>query len=100
LLVGGLSRLTEHPMFRFLPREQPTAPWLPISLNSDDPISFATRLADEYAYTYWALVAAGTSPVVALAWLDQAQIGGWSSKITRPLSGAPHALAQLALALK
>lgn len=96
LLVGGLSRLVEHPMFRFLPREDPTAPWVSISLNSDDPISFATRLADEYAYTYWALVAAGTPPDAAVAWLDQARHGGWSSRITRPLSRDPHLLAQLA----
>lgn len=100
LLVGGLSRLVEHPMFRFLPREDPMAPWVPISLNSDDPISFATRLADEYAYTYWALVAAGTTPDAALVWLEQARQNGWSSKITRSQSRDQHVLAKLVPGLR
>jgi len=98
LLVGGLASFLEHPVFRFHPPVAVAArqPRLSVSLNSDDPISFATRLADEYAYAYHALVRDGTTDTDAVAWLDDIRDMGWRSRITRPASCDPAVIKRLA----
>lgn len=96
-LVGGLASFLEHPILRF-PRDATTARGrVSVSLNSDDPISFATRLGDEYAYVYYALVRSGASPDDARDWLDRVRGMGWLSRITRPESRDPAVIAQLVL---
>jgi hypothetical protein len=102
LLVGGLASFLEHQVFRLHPPVALAAaaaplPSVSVSLNSDDPISFATRLADEYAYTYHALVRGETtSGDDAVAWLNRIRGMGWRSRITRPESRAPAVIEQLA----
>ena len=56
------------------------------SLHSDHPMSFATRLADEYEYAYHALVRDGIMDTEVVAWLDDIRDMGWQSRITRPKS--------------
>jgi hypothetical protein len=73
-------------MFHLRPVEPHAAHALPIAISADDPITFATRLADEYAYA-WAgmVVAGGVSPTYARQWLDEATETAWRSRFTVPI---------------
>ena len=87
LLIGALEQPLDQPMFHLRPVGQHVAHALPIAINADDPITFSTRLADEYAYA-WAgmVVAGGISPTYARQWLDEAAETAWRSRFTLPLS--------------
>lgn len=50
LLVGGFRSIFEQPIFHFAD--------LPIVINADDPLTFATTLADDYAYAWAGMVLA------------------------------------------
>ena len=63
-----------------------------ISVNDDDPITFATRLADEYAHIYFALLRRGVATDAALAWLDEVREDGWRSRFTLAMSTDDEAL--------
>lgn len=65
LLIGGFRSMFEQPLFHDHS--------LPITINGDDPLTFATTLADEYAYA-WAgmVVAAGVAPIDATRRLEHA----------------------------
>lgn len=98
LLIGDFPDLREHPTFRLSPLPGSTAPLegrLPVSINTDDPITFATCLADEYAHMYFALIGQGVPTRDALAWLDQAREAGWRSRFTLPASADPEVLLSL-----
>ncbi len=88
LLIGSLEQPLDQPMFHLRPVEQHVAHALPVAINADDPITFSTRLADEYAYA-WAgmVVGGGISPTYARQWLDEAAETAWRSRFTLPLSG-------------
>ena len=88
LLIGALEQPLDQPMFHLRPVGQHVAHALPIAINADDPTTFSTRLADEYAYA-WAgmVVAGGISPTYARQWLDEAAETAWRSRFTLPLSG-------------
>lgn len=95
LLIGDFPDLRDHPTFRLSPLPGSTAPLegrLPVSINTDDPITFATCLADEYAHMYFALIGQGVPTRDALAWLDQAREAGWRSRFTLPASADPEVL--------
>ncbi|WIG97433.1 hypothetical protein [Myxococcus sp. SDU36] len=94
LLTSGLAahesppvvRLTLGPNFsRAKKRHRPTVvsktPLL-VSINTDDPITFSTRLADEYAYFYAGLMRIGMTVQEALAWVERARLAGWHSRFT------------------
>ena len=85
LLIGALDQPLDQPMFHLRPVEQHVAHALPVAINADDPITFSTRLADEYAYA-WAgmVVAGGISPTYARQWLDEAAETAWRSRFTLP----------------
>ena len=85
LLIGALRQPLDQPMFHLRPVGQHVVHALPIAINADDPITFSTRLADEYAYA-WAgmVVAAGVSPTYARQWLDEAAETAWRSRFTLP----------------
>ena len=85
LLIGSLEQPLDQPMFHLRPVEQHVAHALPVAINADDPITFSTRLADEYAYA-WAgmVVAGGISPTYARQWLDEAAETAWRSRFTLP----------------
>jgi hypothetical protein len=65
LLVGGFRSVFHQPSFH--------TDDLPITLNADDPLTFGTTLADEYAYA-WAgmVVGSGQSPHQATRRLEEA----------------------------
>lgn len=86
LLIGSLKQPLDQPMFHLRPVGQHVAHALPIAINADDPITFSTRLADEYAYA-WAgmVVAGGVSPTYARQWLDEAAETAWRSRFTLPI---------------
>lgn len=65
LLVGGFRSIFEQPVFH--------SNDIPITLNADDPLTFATTLADDYAYA-WAgmVIGAGQSPDQATRRLEEA----------------------------
>jgi hypothetical protein len=48
LLVGGFRSVFDQPIFHFKD--------LPIIINADDPLTFATTLADDYAYAWAGMV--------------------------------------------
>ncbi len=85
LLIGDHAALEMLPLFRLCGQqaavEAPEAD-LWVSLSSDDPVSFATRLADEYAYAYFALLRDGLPAAEALGWLQRRCREGWMSRFT------------------
>lgn len=96
LLIAQYSDLTQHPWFRLLPLlPGPMDEQVLLSLNSDDPIVFASRLADEYAYAFNAIRRAGYSTPVALEWLDRVRANGMSSRFTLPWSASTCVLTWL-----
>lgn len=99
LLIGDLGSLREHPSFRLqpLPGMASDQPLLPLSINTDDPVSFATSLADEYAYMYAALLRSGISSSDALGWLDARRRDGYRSRFTLAASAEPSVLRAVAL---
>lgn len=85
LVVGDLGAIVDHPSFRLQPRPgaaDATPVSLPVSLNTDDPVSFATSLADEYAYVYGALLERGAAAEPSLAWLSARRRDGFRSRFT------------------
>lgn len=88
LLIGDMVALEYHPALRLQPLD-PNAEGARVllSINTDNPITFATRLADEFAYVYFALLRnRATTSSQALAWLEQRRSDGWLSRFTLPAS--------------
>lgn len=89
LLIGDLEDLTDHPAMRLAPLDDPAGlqePAVLLSLNSDDPVTFATSLADEYAHMYFALLRSKVPSARALRWLSTIQRNGWRSRFSLPVS--------------
>jgi len=71
LLVGDLTDLESHPLWRLAPKwGDPFGPSLRMCVGSDDPFPFATNLREEYQFLYDSLILAGKSPPEARDWLD------------------------------
>lgn len=84
-LIAGLEHPLEQPIFRLHPLDGNGGTALPISLNADDPLTFATNLSDEIAYTWAALtLAAGVAPGYARAWIAEAARVSWNARFTLP----------------
>jgi len=65
LLVGGFRSIFEQPVFHFAD--------LPIVIGADDPLTFATTLADDYAYAWAGMVLSGEiTPSQATSRLEEA----------------------------
>ena len=97
LLIADLLGMEDHPVFQLSeqwlvpPDTEGTAPThtatqerseLLVSLSSDDPITFATRLGDEYAYLYFALLRRRVPSARALDWIHQLRERGMRSRFT------------------
>ncbi|MFO0591647.1 MAG: hypothetical protein U0441_29140 [Polyangiaceae bacterium] len=99
-LIGDMLTLGEHPSFRLQPLSGTTSdemgPPLPLSVNSDDPVSFATSLADEHAHLYGALIRHGVGHAQALAWLEARRRDGHRSRFTLPASSVRKTMEKLA----
>ncbi len=85
LLIADMDDIRSHPSLVLQPLPGGTAPAgtsLAVSISSDDPLTFATSLADEYAYLHAALMRAGVSSPEAMEWLDRVRQAGWDSRFT------------------
>ncbi|TKD01177.1 hypothetical protein E8A74_31755 [Polyangium fumosum] len=98
LLINDMGSVDSHPAFRFQPipggsrhDEQPVQ----LSINTDDPISFATSLGDEYAYLYGALLSGKVGAHHALQWLAARRDDGFRSRFTLPASSDLKAVHEL-----
>ena len=109
LLIGDLLGMEEHPILSLTGRRLRTMkstgrrslaprkarPQMLVSINSDDPITFATSLADEYAYLYVALLRRHVPSAEALEWLESLRENGMRSRFTRFASTNPDNLRSL-----
>jgi hypothetical protein len=98
LLIGDFLSIEEHPSFRMQPlhgRPPPEHGPILLSINADDPLTFATSLADEFAYVYGALLQSGVAASDALAWLAQRRDQGFRSRFTLPASADPDELRRI-----
>lgn len=90
LLIGAMPKLEMHPLLRLQPlvtnTETPVFADVLASINADDPLTFATCLADEYAYLYGALLRHGVEARKGLRWLDRLRQNGFHSRFTLPSS--------------
>ncbi len=85
LLIGNLADLEHHPFWRlFPPVGDPATPPVGICVGSDDPLTFATNLRQEYAELHDALVLGGHSDQQAGHWLDQVRRRGLDARFTLP----------------
>lgn len=83
LLIGHLGELQDHPLWRLRPpREMDGVAPLCVCIGSDDPLTFATRLPEEYQHLHDALLLAGYSEDEARAWIEAARRAGLDSRFT------------------
>jgi hypothetical protein len=86
-LVADVDDVRSHPSLVLQPLEYDAAPagaGLALSISSDDPLTFDTCVADEYAYLHAALTHAGETSRRALDWLERARQAAWRSRFTLP----------------
>lgn len=103
LLIGDFVALEEHPAFRLHPlasgRSADEGPVM-LSVNVDDPVTFASNLANEYAHIYFALTRRKVASEEALEWLNRVREHGWRSRFTLPASRSVANLEELCSTLR
>jgi len=83
LSIGDLGDLAEHPLFKMAPLVPDASnPALLVTVNTDDPLTFATSLADEFAHLRFALERKGVDGTLALAFLDRVRAQGMRARFT------------------
>jgi hypothetical protein len=83
LLIANLGDFRQHPLWRLCPPGgNPSGARLQVCIGSDDPLTFATTLPQEYMLLHDTLMLAGLSPDDADAWLEQVRINGLNSRFT------------------
>jgi len=88
LLIGHLPDLRNHPLWRLRPaphQPQIETP-MTVCIGSDDPLTFATTLPQEYQLLHDALVRDGASASQAEQWIDEVRRAGMTRKFTVPRS--------------
>ena len=72
LLIGNLTHPLQQPLFHLDQHDRDESRALALTLSADDPVSFSTCLADEFAYA-WAgmVIGEGESPAYAQQWLER-----------------------------
>jgi hypothetical protein len=88
LLIGHLGDLTSHPLWRLCPPAgvNSDAPRVRVCIGSDDPITFAACLPEEYQLLADALTGAGIAGPDVDAWLEAARQCGLTTRFTVPRS--------------
>jgi len=88
LLIGNLGDLTDHPLWRLCPpgADQSGSTRVRVCIGSDDPITFATRLPEEYQLLADAMTEAGLAMHQVDAWLERARAAGMNTRFTVPRS--------------
>jgi hypothetical protein len=98
LLIGHLGELKDHPLWRLRdPSDTSEVARLRICIGSDDPLTFATRLPEEYQHLHDAMILAGYSESEAHTWIEDARQAGLDARFTvavgdRPLDIEPWLL--------
>ena len=84
LLIGDLHAINRHPAMRLQPiiATAGRTDAVQLSVNTDNPVTFASCLADEFAFIYAALLERGVTSSDALAWIDRRREDGWRSRFT------------------
>lgn len=95
-LIGDFLNIDQHPSFQMapLPHRKTTSDHqsLLLSVNTDDPITFAACLADEYAHLYAALLRAKVPSAEALEWLAARRDQGYRSRFSLAASAREEIL--------
>lgn len=86
LLIADLGDLAQHPLWRLSPPPgvKVDAPPVSICIGSDNPLTFATNLPEEYQLLLDALVLAGCSEEQARQWLNRVRETGLENRFTVP----------------
>jgi hypothetical protein len=85
LLIGDLEDLTRHPLWRLRPpRESEEFPPVSVCIGSDDPLTFATNLREEYQLVHDALLLGGLTDEEARNWLERTRASGLETRFTLP----------------
>jgi len=99
LLIGDRGSLAHHPMWRLdPPRPDPALPPVAICVGSDDPLTFASSLVEEYNVVYDGLMEAGLEDASAREWLERVRRRGLEARFTcdrsriRPIVELPNPL--------
>lgn len=75
LFVGAQAAILNQPMFQLRPTGPGGKPALCIAISTDDPLTFATCLSDEFAYAWAGMVVDGqVEPSHARQWLEDAAV--------------------------
>lgn len=101
LVIADYLALEDHAAFRMQPlpwMREPDGGSVLVSVNTDNPLTFASCLADEFAHLYFALLRRGVSADDALTWLARVRENGFRSRFTLRASAAPAELDSLVLA--
>jgi hypothetical protein len=84
LLVAGMPNPLAQPMFRLRPLLRTERHAQAISISPDDPLTFATSVADEYAYAWAGMVVGADQPAhYARDWLEEAAACSMRARFTR-----------------
>ncbi|WP_158621448.1 hypothetical protein [Corallococcus aberystwythensis] len=88
LLIGHLADIGKHPLWRLRPpKGADGVPAVTLIIGSDDPITFATELRQEYQLVYDTLILSGCSTELADSWIDSVRRASLTSRFTVPWSG-------------
>ena len=84
-LTSQLASLREHPAWQLRsPRNNSGLPRIAVVIGSDDPLTFATTLREEYQLMHDALVLEGLTTEEADQWIEDARQNGVKHRWTRP----------------
>lgn len=86
LSIGDLGDIAEHPLFKLAPLVPTADPPVLATINTDDPLTFATSLADEFAHLRFALERKGENGTRAFEFLERMRVQAVRSKFTLPES--------------
>ena len=89
--IADMATLEEHPSFVLQPLDRRRRS-VRLSINTDNPLTFSTCLADEYTYLHAAFLRPGQDTSQALAWLERARVCGVESRFSTPASAHPGVL--------
>lgn len=82
MLIADLASVDQHPALRLRPLEQHGEHLPLLSINADDPVTFATCVSDELAYIHAALLRKHVDSATALEWIAQRCADGFGSRFT------------------
>jgi len=86
LLIAHAADLDRHPLWRLSTPDEP----LDLAIGSDDPLTFATSLPEEYQVVADSLMLRGQAHEEALAWVHRARKTGLKARFTQwPRTGPP-----------